>query len=241
MAKELNLAKEFKPHSSRARNGIALIFDLEGFSKFFNQPDVHEYMPAYLNNVIRAVETMLFGGTEFWRPEQGKKVTPLSKLPVHRKFLGDGMLYLWTTSNGNGKFEKKLIQSICNRSWNLKNAFDEINKACTDSVPVYELPSKIRFGIGRGTIYELSIQNSKSKEYLGFCINLASRLQSYCPDLGFIASARIGLTQSVIDKHGYIRVVATKIKGFPKEIVIVDKDEYLELDVMVKDELFEEI
>ena len=241
MAKELLKAKPFKPHSSRARNGIALIFDLEGFSKFFNQPDVHEYMPAYLNNVTRAVEVMIFGGEEFWKPDNKENLVPLDKLPIHRKFLGDGMLYIWASSNDSDKFDNQLVRMLCNRLWNLKNDFKEINISCTDSVPVYELPSKIRFGIGRGTIYELSVQNSTSKEYLGFCINLASRLQGYCPHLGFMASARLGLSQAVINKHGYIRVVATKIKGFPKEIVIVDKDEYLELDDVVRNDLFAEI
>ena len=41
-----------------------------------------------------------------------------------------------------------------------------------------------------------------------------------------IASARIGVSQERLDKHGYLRVVATRIKGFPREIVIVDKAEW---------------
>lgn len=36
--------------------------------------------------------------------------------------------------------------------------------------------------------------------------------------------------RKLLDEHEYIRVVATKIKGFPKEIVVVDETE---------DELFE--
>ena len=122
-------------------------------------------MPAYLNNVTRAVEVMIFGGEEFWKPSK-ENISPLDKLSIHRKFLGDGMLYIWASSNESDKFTNVLIRMLCNRLWNLKNDFDEINISCTDSVPVYELPSKIRFGIGRGTIYELSVQNSTSKEYL---------------------------------------------------------------------------
>lgn len=84
----------------------------------------------------------------------------------------------------------------------------------------------IRFGLARGTIYELTRASGTNKEYIGFCINLASRLQKYCADLGFIASGRLGLTDGFLEEESYKRVVATKIRGFPEEIVIVDKKEY---------------
>jgi hypothetical protein len=74
---------------------------------------------------------------------------------------------------------------------------------------------------------------------MGFCINLASRLQKYCPELGFIASARIGVRESVLKKNEYIKVIANKIKGFPKEIVIVDKREFENLDTQIQEDLFE--
>jgi hypothetical protein len=44
-----------------------------------------------------------------------------------------------------------------------------------------------------------------------------------------------------LDKHGYLRVVAKCIKGFPREIVIVDKAEWSTLDPSARDELFEAI
>jgi hypothetical protein len=72
-------------------------------------------------------------------------------------------------------------------------------------------------------------------------MNLASRLQKYCSKLDFIASARIGLPQERLEKHGYLRVVAKQIKGFPREIVIVDKTEWEALDPSVRDELFEAV
>jgi class 3 adenylate cyclase len=104
-----------------------------------------------------------------------------------------------------------------------------------------EVPRRIRFGLARGTVYKLMGQRQEKNEYIGFCINLASRLQRYCPELGFIASARLGLPKATLDKHRYRRVIATKLRGFPKEVVIVDKMEYQQLDQAVKDRLFEEI
>ena len=45
----------FKPSASRPFKSISLLFDLEGFSGFFSQPDVHDYISKYLNLVIDAV------------------------------------------------------------------------------------------------------------------------------------------------------------------------------------------
>jgi hypothetical protein len=51
-------------------------------------------------------------------------------------------------------------------------------------------------------VYELQNADAEGKEYLGFCINQASRLQSYCPDLGFVASARLKISNAELEKHG---------------------------------------
>jgi class 3 adenylate cyclase len=119
--------------------------------------------------------------------------------------------------------------------------YGEPPQAWHDRVPVVDLPRKIRFGIARGTVYELRRANSSAREYIGFCINLASRLQKYCPDLAFIASARIGLREDVLAKNGYVRVVAKDIRGFPQEIVIVDKDEYNGLPSEAREKYFTEL
>ena len=239
MPKSISKGKGFRNRAGRAQNGIALIFDLEGFSKFFNQPDVHEYIPTYLNIVTDAVESCIFGGKCYWSGSEELNVLQID--PVHKKFLGDGVLYVWTPPKGEDTFSINFITILANRLWNLKNAFGEVNKACADFVPEYELPLRIRFGLARGTVYELSVARSKEREYIGYCINLASRLQNYCPQLGFIASARLAIPESDLKEHGYIRTVANKIKGFPKEIVIVDGDEYAELDDEVRSELFQNL
>jgi hypothetical protein len=56
-------------HVEKPHDGIAVIFDLQGFSKFANQPDVHDFVPRYLNTVIGAVETCIFGGEAYWLKE----------------------------------------------------------------------------------------------------------------------------------------------------------------------------
>lgn len=231
----------FKQKASGALNGIALVFDLEGFSKFFNQPDVQDYVPSYLNHVFRAVSCCINGGEIFWAQGEEKKSLEPLKLPApSQKFLGDGALYVWLQPKGQ-ELNVASIRALANRLWNLKQAFGKVNKCCHDEVPVADLPPRIRFGLARGTIFELAGEKRGTVEHIGFCINLASRLQKYCPQLGFIASARLGLEAGMLDKHGYKKVIAKAIRGFPKEVVIVDKNEYDSLDEAVRVGLFEEI
>ena len=232
----------FKSDSIIAKHGLAMIFDLEGFSKFFNQPDVQNYVPRYLNHIIKAVSIAIYGGEDYWSSSdtgcKPQKLKPLQYLPIHEKFLGDGVLYVWVTKNGTS-FIPNFITDLINRLWNIRIFFNVINKRNEYFVPVFEVPKKIRFGFARGTIYELTHETSEEKEYLGSCINLASRLQQYCPQLGFIASGRLQIRDLTIIKNNYKKVVASKLKGFPQEFVIVDNDEFNELDKQIKDELFE--
>ncbi|HYG79886.1 MAG TPA: hypothetical protein VD861_05835 [Pyrinomonadaceae bacterium] len=225
----------FDSTASRPKNGLALIYDLEGFSQFFNQPDVQDYIPKFYNEVSHAISVCIFGGDAYWVPDlkERKFQALVGMTPIHEKFLGDGSMYLWTV-NKDEPLTITFIQALCNRLWNLKTLFHEVIKKASDKVPVMDVPQRIRFGLARGTIYELRRRNSAQREYIGFCINLASRLQKYCPELGFIASARIGLPEKNLGEAGYIRVVANQIKGFSKEIVIVDGGEFENLSSEIK-------
>jgi len=231
---------KFRPQASPATQALILTFDLEGFSRFFSQPDVHHYVPIFLNRVFDAVSIVINGGKDYWTPDSGL-LKPFLMPPVHQKFLGDGALYIWTFKKGLVEFKKNTgdIASFINMIWNLKTFFKNIIKACSDDVPVVDLPQRIRFGVTAGSVYKLTYSKSHDTEYIGYCINLASRLQSYCRELGFIASARIDLPEKTLKKHGYQKVIAKNLKGFPKEIVIVDKKEFNELSEEIKEELFD--
>ena len=224
--------------TSHPQNAIALVYDLEGFSNFFNQPDVQEYIPAFLNIISDSVSTCLFGGTAYW--QDNARYPPLSSTPIHEKFMGDGGLYIFTP-DGLSDFREGFPVALCNRLYILRKNFTAVLQKCTDTVPVFAIPKKIRFGLARGSVYELASQHGGMSEYIGFCINLSSRLQSYCHDLGFIVSARLKIPAEKLTDSGYKKVIATRIKGFPKEIVFVDNDEYANLGNDLRDHLFEEI
>ena len=228
---------QFADKASLPKNAIALIFDLEGFTRFFNQPDVQDYVPVFLNHVSREFSAALFGGKASWT-EDGESIHRLNLTVAHEKFMGDGGLYVLLPPAGQSDFNLAHLSLLCNRLWLLKGEFHKVIDAVLERVPVAELPRKIRFGLSRGTVYELPNADGGPSEYIGFCINLASRLQSYCRDLGFIASARLMIPQEKLAQHGYRKVVATRLKGFSSEIVIVDADEFDALDGETKAQLF---
>jgi class 3 adenylate cyclase len=230
----------FLSKASHPKNSIALMYDLEGFSKFFNQPDVQHYVPAFLNTVSRAVDVCLYGGKTFWK-DPNENFAPLSLVIAHEKFMGDGALYIMLPKKGESDFSTEALRALCNRLWNLKNQFSGVVKSALDDVPVFEVPQRIRFGVSRGSVYELQKPNTSTREFIGFCINQASRLQSYCPDLGFVASARLMIPDKTLKEHGYRKVVAKKIKGFPNEVVIVDNGEFEGLSSEVRADLFSEL
>lgn len=237
--KTLDLAGKlvFEPQAGRARDALVMVFDLEGFSTFYGQPDVHDYVAKYLNHVFGAVGTTIDGGPSYWSPRE-EMLSPFL-VPAYVKFLGDGALYLWTFNKGEREAAAGATLHFVNRLWNLRKCFGKVLERCADDVPVADMPRGIRVGFAAGSVHQINYKYTSRVEYVGHCINLASRLQSYCRDLGFIASARVGFSRDDIEKHGYMKVIATRIKGFPREVVIVDRGEFLALPDSVRTELFE--
>src|SRR3954454_69526 len=229
----------FTGKASYPKNAVALLYDLEGFSRFFNQPDVQEYVPAFLNHVSAAMAVNLFGGEAYWA--HNATIDALDLEVAHEKFTGDGALYILLPPEGATDFPVGTLQHLCNRVWTLKNRFASVVNRALEMVPVVEVPRKVRFGLSRGSVYELRTQGTTASEYIGFSINLASRLQKYCPELGFIASARLMLSDREIAKHGFIKVMATQLRGFTDEIVVIDNAEYEALQEATRRQLFKEL
>jgi class 3 adenylate cyclase len=154
---------------------VALLYDLEGFTRFFNQPDVQDYVPVFLNHISEAVGINLFGGHAYWA--HNAPIDPLEVEVAHEKFMGDGALYILLPPEGAPDFSVTTLQHLCNRLWTLKNRFSEVVNRALEAVPVAEVPKNIRFGLCRGSVYELRSEATQTSEYIGYGINLASRLQ----------------------------------------------------------------
>lgn len=226
----------FKSSASYPEHALVVMFDLEEFSKFFSQPDVQMYVPKYLNSILNCMNIIIYGGEAYWYRDEKDEPTKYNALPIplHIKFLGDGMLYIWKFND----FKKDNIVEFINRLWNLKISFDDVVEKCSEDVPVIDIPKNIRFGISAGSVYKLTYQNSKRDEYIGYSINLASRLQNYCKELGFIVSGRVTTPKKLMDENKYTKAVASKLEGFPNEIVYVDSSEFDLLDESLKSRLF---
>jgi class 3 adenylate cyclase len=198
-------------------DAFALIYDLEAFSQFANQPDAARYVPRVLNIVASVFTDAIAGGLLWWEHTSEDYSWPPVAGLLQRKFLGDGELLIFENAA-----EPNVVHFL-NRFFNIQNFYGPIRERIEEIAPFSILPTGIRIGIARGSLYELVAEQGKTREYIGVCINLASRLQNYCPPLRFIASARSELPKDQLLKHDWQRVYATDIKGFEPEAVIVTK------------------
>lgn len=233
----------FKPKASFPRYSLVLIFDIEGFSNFFSQPDVEHFVPRFLNHTFRFVASAIHGGPapHVSRDEDesvlGNDWAALPA-PVHSKFMGDGALYIWEIGKDTHGMKAFQIQELFSRLSVLRKAFPQYVDRWSEDIPLTNLPFNIRFGLSAGTIYRLNYAYHARSEYMGYAINLASRLQKYCPEIGFIASARVEIPTDRLKSLGYIKLVARKLKGFPREVVIVRESSYEKLSQDRQQELF---
>ena len=203
--------------------GVALIFDIIGFTKFYNKPDIQHYITGYLNHIIECVEINFWGGDSYWFKTPGYDNLPaLAITPSMKKFLGDGMLYIWENNKQNSLSDNKFKFDLLNRIWNIQQHFGKINLRLLQELPNSDLPVGIKFGIAKGTIFKIKDKHG-NVDYIGPCINMASRLVKYCEQINFIASSRFDISKELLDKHRYIRVIAKDLRNFENEIVIIDK------------------
>ncbi|MGC4099769.1 hypothetical protein [Ferruginibacter sp.] len=227
-------------NAERASVGLALIFDISGFTKFFNKPDIHYYMTNYINQIINCVEITIWGGNDFWTTETPQEIDALEIKPIMRKFLGDGMLYVWEDNDDRLLLKSDFKIDLIIRLWNLQLNFDRINKRLYEDIPVGDLPTNIKFGISQGTIFKL-IENTGEQDCIGPCINLASRLVKYCQEINFIASARLDLPKQELETYGFFKIIAKELQSFENEIVVIDKVDYDGVSLADKKRLFKEL
>lgn len=144
---------------------LAAIFDLEGFTPFCNQTDPHLVVPKYLKAFLNWIFKGIFEG--LIKKENDDEVV-LAPLPFYAKFLGDGILFLWKVKGLSIEEKASLVSTLFEICVDYQNRFyPDIRKR------VSKAPSVLRCGIARGLITPIG----DNKDYVGFCINLAARLQ----------------------------------------------------------------
>jgi len=187
----------FEPTPSRRFDAITAIIDLEGFTSFCSQPDNHRKLARFLNFVFERVNDSL-------------RAAGLADSSTHFKFLGDGALYVWSLEDVE---PKRLGQQIVLALHNLYRTYPTEVLDELDDLNVFSVPKRIRVGIAQGEVTELRSADGTTAEYVGFSINLAARLQHYCPAVGFFVSCTVSLSDDFLEEYSFVRAKTKTIKG----------------------------
>jgi class 3 adenylate cyclase len=147
-------------------NTLSVMFDLEGFTNFCKQIDPQLAVPDYLNRFLKWIFNEI--KIELTNKKYDEGVDNWADLPFFAKFLGDGLLFLWDTSNMAEVEIRNAVVSMLDICKKYKTKFfPEISHS------IIAPPSKLRCGIARGIVYSVGNGN----DYVGPCINVSARLQ----------------------------------------------------------------
>ncbi len=201
---------------SKPINALVAIFDLESFTIFCNQIDPQLQVPEFLSIFLKWIFNELRESVIKEKYEYGYKT--YSKLPFFCKFMGDGILFIWDTENMGAEEVCNVIVSLNFICYQYANEF--VNNI---SEFIISPPVKLRCGVARGIVYSVGNGN----DYIGACINMASRLQKMSL-LSFCFSKRGVNFKGVNDFiQEMFLIKKVEIRGIgASELVGVLKEEY---------------
>lgn len=153
---------------SKQVEALSVMFDLEGFTKFCKQIDPQLAVPEFLSNFLKWIFQQI--KLELIEKEFEEGYQTFASLPFMSKFMGDGLLFLWDTSElSDGEIADIVVSMhlIC-KKYN-SDFVQDINNSIVDA------PQVLRCGIARGTIYSVGNGN----DFVGPCINVSARLQKF--------------------------------------------------------------
>jgi class 3 adenylate cyclase len=203
------------------RDVVCSIFDLEGFTSFCQQIDPSIVVPYFIREYLNWFFTSIKKETIAKIEKEG--IRTYHELPFFIKFLGDGLLILWdiTILGIVGQFNIiKTCDNICVKY--RKEFYPEIKKE------IQNIPPKIRCGITKGFVFSIG----NGSDYLGPCINLASRLQKL-PGISVSFSHRgfNTLNENYKDAFNVWECKSVEIRGMNyRELVYIKKEEFEELN-----------
>ena len=206
---------------------LAVIVDLKDFTIFCDQRDPHLVVPQFLKSFLEWLFDRL--RTQLLMEEQRNNVVLWSHLPFFGKFLGDGVLLLWDVAEMNGVAKRSLVQSfdlICD---DYETEFLQSLKKHI-SMP----PPKLRCGMAQGQVTSMA----DGRDFVGLCINIASRLQKLADGAFSYAFTQKGLEPEVATDwyQGWdFRLIKIPIRGISKdELVYVPNSEFRKLSKDLK-------
>ena len=227
---------------SRDLDAVAVVFDLAGFTKFCTQIDpqlaISEYLAAFIDWLFDSIKTFSLTEERYGakkaratKRKSGKTavsaklskaavdddgtIATFATLPFFAKFMGDGVLFLWNTKD----LPAQTICAIPAIMLQVCAAYDldflpKIAQGVTDP------PETLRCGIARGKVFSVG----NGDDFVGPCINMASRLQHISVQVAF---ARRGFNaDKFMDAHvrSHFLLKRVSIRGIGEnELVYIDR------------------
>jgi class 3 adenylate cyclase len=208
---------QFQGERSESKDAIVVSFDLSGFSDFCKRADAGLILPKFLSQLFASLNHYFMGDfRQFWTGEKSEngKISP----PDFIKFTGDGAIMIWTTAD-KANFTEKFCTDLVVAMRTLQTFIAKSIPDWEKSWRVHSLPQKARFGISIGTVYPMKGIDTPD-DYVGYCINLAVRLQDHCRELGFLVHASLHPNIA-----GLIRLDAIKMKGADVEPIFTFQED----------------
>lgn len=213
---------------------VVCIFDIEGFTAFCGLDDASRRVAPLLKSTFDVVDFALSTDDD----EDREYLSFQGVAPIHIKFLGDGGLIIWKCPTGSGlatQFYLKLLHALYQARTQYRHESSEL----AEEIGIPKIPESLRVGLAMGQVLQMKCGPSGLEEYIGVPINLASRLECYCRDLGFLASGR-DLKNRDLDDSGFIRVkTKSEPRGFfTTEFVVADELDFKRLTDRALKKLF---
>ncbi len=209
---------------SKQVNALSVFFDLEGFTNFCKQIDPQLAVPEYLSEFLKWIFDEI--RSELTQKEYTDGYSTWADLPFLSKYLGDGILFLWDTSEMSDIQIRNVVVSMLNICNKYKKTFlPKVSKSIASP------PTKLRCGIARGAIYTVGDGN----DFVGPCINMSARLQKL-NTLSFCFSRR-GIDPEKMSENYKKQITVKKvdIRGIgSEELVCILSAEYDKLESVEK-------
>ena len=211
-------------HAGSYKEALAAVFDLQDFTSFCNQIDPHLVVPEFLSGFLAWLFKQV--ASQFTKVKKQNAVLLWSPLPFYAKFIGDGVLFLWSTEGVQPITLGSIIISLNNivRAYS-QDFLPVISKSVTKT------PQRLRCGIARGQI----ISVGEGRDFVGACINVAVRIQKLAPFTFAFSKRGFDIERHFVEKNrAFYSLVKTAIRGIGEgELVFVQKTE---LQGLPKDE-----
>lgn len=200
--------------------GLSVILDLKGFTIFCDQRDPQHQVPRFLGLFIRWLFQRI--RAELFDRNDGDDVVLSSHLPIFGKFLGDGVLLIWDVRDMSPEARRHIVKAFDTIVSDYVDVFLDQNAAGFTRPPL-----RLRCGIAQGQITAIADGN----DYVGMCINVASRLQKLADDAFSFGFTRNGLEEDEGDIwYRHFTLIQIPIRGLSNpEFVYVFKSEFNKL------------